>query len=197
MTVKSSPFPKVPTWWDWSQVELCFSIKIPIVPRTPAGTESNLNEEILAPVSSDDDIKLLYHCITNSPSDFITLHCLKTLSHYTRLYLIPLPLNNVVPTLRFSYTHFEPSHCVIMTSHKWTMNTFTKSGHGITENLKICWYICLASKANSVSVFLDILLVLWIGKYIQVYILISPNSHRGSGMSLTWTSDSILPQCYN
>ena len=91
MTVKSSPFPKVPTWWDWSQVELCFSIKIPIVQRI----ESNLNEEILAPVSSDDDIKLLYHCITNSPSDFITLHCLKTLSHYTRLYHITLPLREV------------------------------------------------------------------------------------------------------
>ena len=116
MTVKSSPFPKVPTWWDWSQVELCFSIKIPIVPRTLAGIESNLNEEILAPVSSDDDIKLLYHCITNSPSDFITLHCLKTLSHYTRLYHITLPLNNVVPNLGLSFTHFEPSHCVIMTS---------------------------------------------------------------------------------
>ena len=116
MTVKLSPFPKVPTWWDWSQVELCFSIKIPIVPRTSAGIESNLNEEILAPVSSDDDIKWLYHCITNSPSDFITLHCLETLSHYTRLYHITLPLNNFVPTLSFSYMHFEPSHCVIMTS---------------------------------------------------------------------------------
>ena len=116
MTIKLLPFPKVLTWWDWSQVELCFSIKIPIVPRRSAGIESNLNEEILAPVSSDDDIKLLYHCITNSPSDFITLHCLKTLSHYTRLYHITLPLNNVVLTLCFSYTHFEPSHCVIMTS---------------------------------------------------------------------------------
>ena len=119
MTVKLSPFPKVPTWWDWFQVELCFSIKIPIVPSTSAGIESNLNEEISAPVSSDDDINWLYHCITNSPSDFITLHCLKTLSHYTRLYHITLPLNNVVPTRGFartSYTHFEASHCVIMTS---------------------------------------------------------------------------------
>ena len=119
MTVKLSPFPKVPTWWDWFQVELCFSIKIPIVPRMPAGIESNLNEEILAPVSSDDDINWLYHCITNSPSDFITLHCLKTLSHYTRLYHITLPRNNVVPLLCFawtSYTHFKASHCVIMTS---------------------------------------------------------------------------------
>ena len=138
MTVKLSPFPKVPTWWDWFQVELCFSIKIPIVPRITAGIESDLNEEILAPVSSDDDIKLLYHCITKAPSDFITLHCLKTLSHYTRLYHITqdfitlhclktlshytrhyhitLPLNNIVPNLGLSFTHFEPSHCVIMTS---------------------------------------------------------------------------------
>ena len=141
MTVKLSPFPKVPTWWDWFQVELRFSIKILIVPSKSAGIESNLNEEILAPVSSDDDIKLLYHCITNSPSDFITLHCLKTLSHYTRLYLIPLPLNNVVPTLRFSYTHFEPSHCVIMTS--LTNGPWTHLVNLVTVLLRTWKFVCI------------------------------------------------------
>ena len=35
------------------------------------------------------------------------------------------------------------------------MNTFGKSGHGITENLRICFDICFAFMANSVGVFLD------------------------------------------
>ena len=123
MTVKSSPFPKVPTWWDWSQVELCFSIKIPIVPRTLAGIESKSEWRDLGSsfiwwwyqvaVSLYHQLTLwLYHITL--PQDFITLH--KTLSHYTRLYHITLPLNNVVPNLGLSFTHFEPSHCVIMTS---------------------------------------------------------------------------------